>query len=125
MTMAAKKATKYSDYSTATQQFMNSVEKFIKRKYGKIEAHWEGQLALLATNYELFNNAKDEVKKNGMLVTNRFGGLDKNPLLRVITDSNIQCIKLIHEFGLSPSASGKIKEVESDDTDIIKGLLNG
>ena len=107
------------------QQFMAAVEKYIKRKYGKIEQHWEGQLQLLATNYELFNNAKDEVKKNGMLVTNRFGGLDKNPLLRVITDSNIQCIKLIHEFGLSPSASGKIKEVENDDADIIKGLLNG
>lgn len=121
----AKKTNKYGDYSTTTQQFMNSVEKFIKRKYGKIEAHWEGQLALLATNYELFNQAKEEVKKNGMLVKNRFGALEKNPLLRVITDSNIQCIKLIHEFGLSPSASGKIKEIEVDDTDIIKGLLNG
>lgn len=122
--MAAKK-TKYSECSEATQSFMQAVEKYIKKKYGKIEQHWEGQLQLLATNYELFNQAKEEVKNTGMLVTNRFGAQDKNPLLRVITDANIQCIKLIHEFGLSPSASGKIKEVETDDTDIIKGLLNG
>lgn len=121
----AKKASKYSDYSETTQQFMGSVEKFIKKKYGKIEQHWEGQLMLLATNYELFNQAKDEVKKEGMLITNRFGAMEKNPLLRVITDANIQCIKLISEFGLSPKAAGKIKETEADDTDIIKDLLNG
>ena len=120
----AKRA-KYSDYSDNTQQFMGAVERFIKKKYGKIEEHWQGQMDLLATNYELFMSAKDEIKKSGLLITNRFGSLEKNPLLRVIVDANIQVLKLIHEFGLSPSALGKIKEVEQDDTDIIKGLLDG
>lgn len=121
----AKKTKKYSEFSEKTQAFMNAVEKFLKAQYGEIKAHWEGQLELLATNYELFQQAKDEVKKTGLMITNRFGAMDKNPLLRVIVDSNIQCVKLIHEFGLSPSALGKIKEVEQDDADLIKDLLNG
>lgn len=120
----AKRA-KYSDYSENTQQFMGAVERFIKKKYGKIEEHWQGQMDLLATNYELFMSAKDEIKKSGLLITNRFGGLDKNPLLRVIVDANIQVLKLINEFGLTPMSNGKIKEKEEDSTDIIKGLLDG
>lgn len=118
----AKRA-KYNDYSENTQQFMGAVERFIKKKYGKIEEHWQGQMDLLATNYELFMSAKDEIKKSGLLITNRFGGLDKNPLLRVIVDANIQVLKLINEFGLTPMSNGKIKEKEQDDTDLIRGLL--
>jgi P27 family predicted phage terminase small subunit len=121
----AKKASKYSGYSQQTEQFMEAVEKFIKKKYGKIEPHWQGELDLLATNFEIFMNAKAEIKETGLLVTNRFGALEKNPLLRVITDANIQCIKLVSEFGLSPKAASKIKEGDDEDTDIIKGLLNG
>ena len=120
----AKKASKYSGYSQQTEQFMEAVEKFIKKKYGKIEPHWQGELDLLATNFEIFMNAKAEIKETGLLVTNRFGALEKNPLLRVITDANIQCIKLVSEFGLSPKAASKIKD-DDEDTDIIKGLLNG
>lgn len=121
----AKKASKYSEYSQQTEQFMEAVEKFIKKKYGKIEPHWQGELDLLATNYELFHQAKKEITNSGMLITNRFGAMEKNPMLRVITDANIQCIKLISEFGLSPKAASKIKEGDDEDTDIIKGLLNG
>lgn len=126
--MAARKngcKTRYADYSEVTQQFMAAVEKYIIKKYGSIEPHWVGQLTLLATNYELFLQAKEEIKESGILVRNRLGGMEKNPLLRVITDANIQCVKLINEFGLSPKANSKIKETDDDDVDIIKGLLNG
>lgn len=120
------KVNKYADFSDKTQKFMNAVEKFITKKYGKIEAHWAGQLMLLASNYDIFIQAQSEVKEKGLLVTNRFGALEKNPLLRVITDANIQCFKIIQEFGLSPMSNGKVKEKENDDTaEIISGLING
>lgn len=116
--MARKTAkTKYNAYQAETQNFMQAVEKFIIKKYGSIEPHWDGQLQLLATNYELFQLAKSKVNEDGLMVLNRFGAWEKHPLLRQITDSNIQCVKLIHEFGLSPSALGKIKESNDDDDD--------
>lgn len=109
--------TKYKGYSIPTIKFMQAVEKFIVKKYGGIEPHWDGQLQLLATNYELFILAKTQVREDGLMVRNRFGQWDKHPLLRQITDSNIQCVKLIHEFGLSPSALGKIKDTNDDDNE--------
>ena len=121
--MARKKASKYKQFSEPTQSFMEAVEKFIVNKYGNIEPHWDGQLQLLATNYELFQLAKQRVADDGLMVVNRFGGWDKHPLLRQITDSNIQCVKLIHEFGLSPSALGKIKDTNDNDDNEILDLI--
>ena len=115
---------RYDTYTTQTQKFMTAVEAFIRQKYGKMESQWEGQLTLLATNYDLFIQAKAQIDKDGIMIPNRLGQLDKHPLLRVLTDCNIQVIKIIHEFGLSPSAVGKIKEMAEDNDEILE-LLNG
>lgn len=124
--MAKRTASKYDSYTDETQQFMTSTEAFLKKKFGKIEKHWEAQLQLLATNYDIFIQAKNQVNKDGLMITNRFGGLEKHPMLKQMTDSNIQCIKLINEFGLSPKALGKINEKDTDDgDDAIRDLLNG
>ena len=119
------KKNKYADFSEKTQQFMLATEKYLKSKYGKIEEHWLAQLEMLATNFELFMLAKEEIKNTGLLVTNRFGASEKNPMLRVIVDANIQCFKILAEFGLNPMSKGKLKEKDDDDSDIIKNLLKG
>lgn len=124
--MAKKSISKYETYTEETQQFMASTEAFLRKKFGKIEKHWEAQLQLLATNYDIFIQAKKQVNKDGLMITNRFGGLEKHPMLKQMTDSNIQCIKLINEFGLSPKALGRINEKDTDDSeDTIRELLNG
>lgn len=73
------KANKYSEYREETQQFMTSVEKYLKQKYGKIESQWVGQLNMLATNYDLFILAKERVAQDGLMIPNRFGTLEKHP----------------------------------------------
>lgn len=119
-------AKKYMNYSAHTQKFMVDVERFLKKKYNEIQPQWEGQLQLLATNYDLFVKSKEQVDEDGLLVQNRYGGWEKHPLLVTIKDSNNQVIKIIHEFGLSPSSDSKIKETSSDDDlSIISGLING
>lgn len=123
--MARKRTNRYTLYSNETQSFMLNVDKFLIDKYGTIKPHWEGQLDLLASNYEFFIMAKNKVKEDGMMVVNRFGNLDKHPLLAQIKDSNIQCCKLINEFGLSPKADSKIKSESNDDADYLDSLING
>ena len=88
--MARKRTNRYTLYSEETQAFMLNVDKFLIDKYGIIKKHWEGQLDLLASNYELFIMSKNKVKEDGLMVVNRFGNLDKHPLLAQIKDSNIQ-----------------------------------
>lgn len=119
-------AKKYINYSSQTQKFMAEVEAFLRKKYNELQPHWVGQLELLATNYDLFIKAKEQVNEDGLLVQNRMGGWDKHPLLTTIKDANIQVLKFISEFGLSPSSNGKIKEKsEENDFEIINGLING
>ena len=121
------KASKYSEYREETQQFMTSVEKYLKQKYGKIESQWVGQLNMLATNYDLFILAKERVAQDGLMIPNRFGTLEKHPMLKQITDTNHQIIKMVQEFGLSPNAKGKIKQPKDskdEDNDLIAELLN-
>ncbi len=121
------KASKYSEYQEETQQFMTSVEKYLKQKYGKIESQWVGQLNMLATNYDLFILAKERVAQDGLMIPNRFGTLEKHPMLKQITDTNHQIIKMVQEFGLSPNAKGKIKQTKDnkdEDNDLIAELLN-
>ena len=123
--MARKRTNRYTLYSNETQAFMLNVDKFLIDKYGIIKPHWEGQLDLLASNYELFIMSKNKVKEDGLMVVNRFGNLDKHPLLAQIKYSNIQCCKLINEFGLSPKADSKIKSESNDDADYLDSLMNG
>lgn len=121
------KTNKYQEYTQETQQFMTSVEKYLKQKYGKIEAQWVGQLNMLATNYDLFILAKAQVKQDGMMIPNRFGTMEKHPMLKQITDTNHQIIKMVQEFGLSPNAKGKIKQPKDrkdEEKDLIAELLN-
>ncbi len=125
LTNMASKKNRYIQYSDDTQKFMQTVEKFLTEKYGKIEPHWWGQLDLLAANYEFFIMAKNKVQEDGMMIPNRFGSLDKHPLLAQIKDSNIQCVKLINEFGLSPKSNSKIKAESSDDAEYLNSLMNG
>lgn len=126
MTKAQKtrrSAQKYSDYTTATQAFMNAVESHLKAKFGTIEPQWEGLLNMLATNYELFWECKHRIKEDGLMIQNRFGGWDKNPLLKVQTDAQIQIIKLVNEFGISPRSIAKLNVQNNDEDDFIERLV--
>ena len=105
---------KYQEYSETTQQYMMVVEKYIKSKYGKIETQWLVLLRSLAINIECLIKAEEQVKQDGVMVRNRFGGFEKHPMLKQITDSTNQLVKLSREFGLSPNSIGKIKQSIED-----------
>lgn len=117
-----RKKNKYSEYTERTQTFMNAVEEHLSSKFGTIEAQWEGLLSMLATNYELFFNCKDIIKKEGLMVQNRFGSFEKNPLLKVMVDAQIQVIKLVAEFGISPRSIKNLNVTDNNEDDFIEAL---
>lgn len=120
-----KKATsKYSGYTKNTQNFMGAVEAHLTSKFGSIEKQWDGLLMMLATNYELFWKCRDKIKEQGLTVTNRFGGVDKNPLLKVQTDAQIQIIKLVAEFGISPKSIKNLNVGNNDEQEFIRALMD-
>lgn len=118
-----KTAQKYSEYTEATQTFMKAVEGHLKAKFGDIEPQWEGLLGMLATNYELFWDCKQKIKEDGLMVRNRFGSWEKNPLLKVQTDAQIQLVKLVNEFGLSPRSIKSLNLQDNNEDEFLEELV--
>jgi len=115
---------KYQEYTKETQQFMLAVEKHLTDKFGTIESHWEGLLQMLANTYDLYMNCKEKIREEGLLITDRFGALTKNPLLKVQIDAQIQCLKMVQEFGLSAKAMLNMKLQDNNDEEFIESLTS-
>ena len=116
----------YKDYSEEVQKYMWEVHKYIKKRYKAIAPEWLGSLAMLAVNYSIFIQCRDAIKKDGIMVNDRFGAQIKHPLIKVQNDAQIQIVKLIAEFGLTPKAATKLNgdDVEEDEESTIETFLN-
>jgi P27 family predicted phage terminase small subunit len=114
---------KYADYKCATQSFMNAVENHLISKFGGIKSEWQGLLTILAQQYDIFEMCKESIRENGMMVTDRFGALTKNPLLKVQTDSIIQIKSIAQEFGLSPKSIARLNVHDNNEDDFIDALI--
>ena len=117
---------RYANVTDATQDYMGDIIDYLIPEYGEVAPHWLGQLDSLALNYELLNLSWEQVDRDGITVTNRFGGVERHPCLKVIVDAQTQLQKLYNGLGLNPSARGKIREKGdgSDEEKLIKQLLN-
>lgn len=100
-----------------TSDYMFAINKFLRHKNGGIIAEeWIGALKILEDNYDLFVKCSKQIEEEGLTINDRFGNLQKHPLLKVKTDAQIQVIKLINEFGLSLKSNQKITtDVEEED----------
>lgn len=126
--MAKKKHTQtaYVNYSKSTQAQMEAVTAFLMEKYTTLQAEWSIALQMLATNLEMLQECSKQIKNDGLMVINRFGNYEKHPLLKVRNDAQIQAVKLLNEFGLTPKSLSKLKVEEQDTTeDFISALING
>lgn len=114
----------YKDYSTEVQNYMWAVHSYLQKKFGTINDEWIMTLMMLADNLEMFIQCRKQIKETGLLITNRFGVLEKNSLIKVQNDAQIQIVKLLNEFALTPKSAEKIKEVEEDDDSPLAQFLN-
>lgn len=114
----------YKDYSAEVQAAMWAVHSYLQKKFGNINDEWIMSLMMMADNLEMFINCRKQIKEQGLLISNRFGVLEKNPLIKVQNDSQIQIVKLLNEFALTPKSAEKIKEVEEDDDSPLAMFLN-
>ena len=117
------KKSKYSEYTKETAQFMNAVEKHLMDKFNEITPHWEGLLQMLAVQVDLYNQCKEQIKIDGLMITDRFGSLTKHPLIKCQTDAIIQINKLSQDFGLSPKAMLNMKLQENNEDEFLEGLV--
>lgn len=112
----------YKDYSIEVQNYMWAVHSYLQKKFGTINDEWIMTLMMLADNLEVFIQCRKQIKETGLMIINRFNVLEKNPLIKVQNDAQIQIVKLLNEFALTPKSAEKIKEVEEDDSPLSQFL---
>lgn len=112
-----------NDYSVTTQKYLNSVRRYLKEKFGRVNPEWEQPLEILGDNLELYQQCKESIKNDGLLLLAKNGSMTKNPLIKVQLDAQIQITKFISEFGLSPRSASKITFNDSDEDETLKELL--
>lgn len=107
-------------------KIMEETVAYIVEKYGEVKPEWNGALDMLRTQYTILFECKSIVENDGVMVMKR-DSIDKHPLLKQITDSQVQIVKLIQEFGLSPRSNARIKIGTGEDTDkeYIEALISG
>ena len=111
-----------NNYSTNTIKYITNVKKYLKEKYGKVNNEWETILEILADNLELYQQCREGIKKDGLLLVAKNGAMTRNPLIKTQLDAQIQINKLLDSFGLTPKAAAKINLTNEDDEEL-KELL--
>lgn len=107
----------YHNYPDEVQKYMWSIHKFIKAKCGNINDEWLGSLSMLADNYSIFIQCRDKIKDDGLMILDRFGSAIKHPLIKVQNDAQIQLVKLLQEFGLTPKSVARLNNNEDTEDD--------
>lgn len=102
--------TLYPDVRQSVQEYMYNAFKYLESEYGEVKHEWKAALSLLSESLEMYYQCKDQIKKDGLLIQDRYGNPNKHPLLQIQTAYQIQILKVVKELGLSPLASSKIAD---------------
>lgn len=114
----------YERYGEEVVKYMWSVHKFLLNKFGYINDEWFLSLQMLADNLNMFFQCREQIATDGIFVENKFGNMDKHPLIKVQNDAQIQIVKLLNEFGLSPKSLGRLKVEDNEDDELLNQILN-
>lgn len=115
----------FTNFSIPTSDYLRSIEKYLKERYGKMEDSWYQLLEMLGGQLDIYALAKDEIKRNGLMIMGP-RGMQSNPCIKIQNDALIQSQKLIQELGVSPKMEIKLKvtEPQANEEDFIEGLMN-
>lgn len=80
-------------------------------------------LYMLECNYDLFIQCQEQIAQLGLLIPDSKGNLVKNPLLKVQTDSQIQCLKCLNDMLITPKQRAKTNTPTLDEESPLMNFL--
>ena len=79
-------------------------------------------LALYCETFEIYLKAKDDINKNGFEVCSDSGAVKTSPSVAVLKDTSTLMLRILSEFGFTPSSRAKVKSTQDKSTDLEKFL---
>lgn len=106
-----------------SNKIVKTIEKSLKKRYGDVPKEFTITLELLDDNISMWYEAKQTVKEEGLLITDRFGVKHPHPLIKIAYDCQNQIYKLLTEFGLTAKSKNKLDLDTDADGDAAEELL--
>jgi len=107
------KNTDFDLYNAETKEFGLTILQFLTDKYGKVPEIFNHSLKILLTNYNIWAEAKSNVLKNGVMIQGS-KDLKRNPMYKILQDSQIYINNQLKEFGLTPRALKSLNRDEDE-----------
>lgn len=106
----------YSQYAPEVQEYMKNVLKCLQDDYGdKIPESWRISLDLIADNYEIYLQAKNDILKNGLLRIDNQGRTFKNQNISIMNVAQRNITDLLKSFALTPMSKSKMKAFKANE----------
>lgn len=106
-----------SDIEDEAKSYMEEVVKLLDEA-GILTSVDTAALNMLARHYSLFVKASKELANSDLIFTTGGGTLAPNPLIKIIKDSQIQCLNIMKDFGLTAKSRTKLPKLDNSDKEL-------
>lgn len=114
----------YNNYDQRVQDYMKNVIECLEQDYGKIPESWRVSLDLIADNYSIYLQAKDNINENGLLKKDPRGYIFKNQCVSIMNSAQTQLKDLLKSFALTPMSKSKMKQLDIQEEENEDDYLN-
>lgn len=108
---------RYKKYDKRTREWMSKMISDLESELGSIPESYIIQLDLCADSFYLYNQAKDNITQNGILVSGRKGEQVKNPSIALLNSTQLFIAKLLSSFAMTRTSKARLsKELTGEAT---------
>lgn len=113
-------------YRQEVADFINKIRRNFEMN-GVIDRTMTAQLDILAINLQLYLDAYDKVKEDGLFITNDRDNVQKHPAVDVMSKAFSQIAALSKSYGLTPLDRKRLedgKQMEAEESPLEKWMSN-
>ena len=113
-------------YRPEVADFINKIRRNMELTVGS-DSTMTAQLDILAINLQLYLDAYDKVKEDGLFITNDRDNVQKHPAVDVMSKAFSQIAALSKAYGLTPLDRKRLddwKQVEEEESPLEKWMSN-
>ena len=115
-----------SQYRQEVADFITKIRRNLEIN-GVIDRTMTAQLEILAINMQLYLDAYDKVKEDGLFITNDRDNVQKHPAVDVMSKAFSQIASLSKAYGLTPLDRKRLedgKQIEAEESPLEKWMSN-
>lgn len=115
-----------SQYRPEVADFINKIRRNMELTSGA-DSTMTAQLDILAINLQLYLDAYDKVKEDGLFITNDRDNVQKHPAVDVMSKAFSQIAALSKAYGLTPLDRNRLedgKQIEAEESPLEKWMSN-